>query len=544
MSNLKSRLQDLGPSITRILEIAGAAGASIGVIHNNETLHFANFGYRDVTSKVSPDEHTIYHVASLSKSFTAAAVGILVDEKKLAFEQPVSSVLGSLKHPDPSIQDHATILDFLSHRTGLATKQSLWAQDGQELLLKKNDSLSIVSYLEVVQPLGTWYNYNNWGYDVAAAIVEQASGQSWGSFVSERVLDPLQLRRTFVEANPPEDNYAMGYMPGPDGSLTPVGRPTIANGTVQQGANGIKTTASDLLQYYKTILHTWKTEVSTGSSDISSPLKNVRELLTEHISMDPKSEFKQSYGAGWAIVDLPSPVGAIGTNGMFVANMPVLGKGTEKKKLWYHNGSLVGFFSSVHVIPDTDTIVVVLVNSIPKNDAPDWIGQLLIEEILGNPDKNDYIAYAEESANSYVRMWQELEEEFNKTREQSKHKRHLDEYVGRYYNVPRNWYIEVTLEDGNLFFSFQGLASQKHQLHHHGADCFNWPLTEKRSRTLGRWPDLDASTYEFRFDTNDDDNIIALRWVHDPDIPDGEQFPKVTDAKVPNEATYAQVPVS
>jgi hypothetical protein len=58
----------------------------------------------------------------------------------------------------------------------------------------------------------------------------------------------------------------------------------------------------------------------------------------------------------------------------------------------------VVFFSSVHVIPDTDTIMVVLVNPTPKNDAPDWIGQLLVETILDCPDKNDYITLATDNA--------------------------------------------------------------------------------------------------------------------------------------------------
>jgi CubicO group peptidase (beta-lactamase class C family) len=90
---------------------------------------------------------------------------------------------------------------------------------------------------------------------VAAEAIEQVSGQSWGSIVSDKILEPLDLHRTFANASVPEDNYAMAYMPGLDGTLTCVGRPAIANGTVQQGANGIKTTVSDLLTYYKAVLH-------------------------------------------------------------------------------------------------------------------------------------------------------------------------------------------------------------------------------------------------------------------------------------------------
>ncbi|KAH3978628.1 hypothetical protein HBH51_062100 [Parastagonospora nodorum] len=359
MGSLKTCLQDLSPSIAKILEIAGAAGASIGIVHQNETVHLPNFGHRDITTRLAPDENTQHHVASLSKSFTAAVLGILVHDQKLGFDQPVFSILKTFTNPDPAVHDRATVLEFLSHCTGFATKQSY--------------SLTIISYLEVIKPVGTWYNYNNGGYNVATSLIEEVSGQSWGSYVTDSILKPLELDRTFVGVAVPEENYAHRYMPAPDETLTDVGRPTIANGTVKQGAD-------------------------------------------------------------------------------------VLGKGTTKKKLWYHNGSLVGFFSSVHVVPDTDTIVVILVNSIHKNDAPDWIGQLLVETILDCLDKNDDITLAKDSAKAYDNMCKQLEDEMTKDKRPYKHKLPLNQYVGRYYNKPMNWFIEVTFDQEALYFSFQGLA--------------------------------------------------------------------------------------
>ncbi|EAT81889.1 hypothetical protein SNOG_10495 [Parastagonospora nodorum SN15] len=325
MGSLKTCLQDLSPSIAKILEIAGAAGASIGIVHQNETVHLPNFGHRDITTRLAPDENTQHHVASLSKSFTAAVLGILVHDQKLGFDQPVFSILKTFTNPDPAVHDRAT------------------------------------------------YNYNNGGYNVATSLIEEVSGQSWGSFVTDSILKPLELDRTFVGVAVPEENYAHRYMPAPDETLTDVGRPTIANGTVKQGAD-------------------------------------------------------------------------------------VLGKGTTKKKLWYHNGSLVGFFSSVHVVPDTDTIVVILVNSIHKNDAPDWIGQLLVETILDCPDKNDDITLAKDSAKAYNDMCKQLEDEMTKDKRPCEHKLPLNQYVGRYYNKPMNWFIEVTFDQEALYFSFQGLA--------------------------------------------------------------------------------------
>lgn len=117
-----------------------------------------------------------------------------------------------------------------------------------------------------------------------------------------------------------------------------------------------------------------------------------------------------------AIAELPAPLGSIGTNGMFLPPMPLVGRGCKRDTsddnkskgptVWYHNGSLVGFFSSVHILPETGAVIVVLVNSVPKNDAADWVGQLLLEAWLDDcSKKNDYVSLAEQSAAAYDDMW-------------------------------------------------------------------------------------------------------------------------------------------
>lgn len=91
-------------------------------------------------------------------------------------------------------------------------------------------------------------------------------------------------------------------MPGPDGTLTGVGRPQISEGTVQQAANGVKSGVDDLLVYYKAVLDAWRLETGSRISQDQNlpPLKSVKELLTPHIPLDPDAD-GQWYSAGWAI---------------------------------------------------------------------------------------------------------------------------------------------------------------------------------------------------------------------------------------------------
>lgn len=83
MKSVVDRLQVLGPVITEICQKSGTPGASIGVLHEGEIIYTHNYGYRDVDAKLPPDVNTIFHIASLTKSFTAASIGILVEEGKM-----------------------------------------------------------------------------------------------------------------------------------------------------------------------------------------------------------------------------------------------------------------------------------------------------------------------------------------------------------------------------------------------------------------------------------------------------------------------------
>ena len=536
MKDVIQRLQNLKPELSKIIQVSGAAGASIGVLHHGEIIHTAGLGFRDVEQQFPPDENTVYHLASLSKSFTAAAIGILIEnENFFDWNTPVSKILPDFHHHIPSIQDEVTVLDFLSHRTGLAGPNAYWDQDRAEMILQLRDLYSIVSSLEEVHPLRAKWLYNNWGYNVAAEIIEKSSKMTWGDYLAEKLFTPLGLTDTTTESQLSSENFAKGYSVLSDGSPCLVASPTVANGVIMQGAAGVKGNVKDLLQYCKAFLHAAKDQRARNSTTTpGSPFKNLQTLLTGHIPLDSDTRYEQSYGAGWVIAQLPSPLG-IGTNPIFMDEMPVVGKGSKKEEVWYHNGNLQGFFSTIHMIPETDTAIVVLVNSIAKNDTADWISQCLIEAILDNLEKNDYVELATKSAATYKKLWMKLGSGLNESRSSTNTHRPLKDFTGKYYNKVHNWVIEVievieiteadaTEPQQTLYFSFQGLPTQRHRLERHGSLSFSWLLTEDESNRLGRWPEFDPLYYIFHFEAGEKNCIRSLRWVHDPDVRSGEVF--------------------
>ena len=109
MPGVLDRLQALAPVIAEIHRTSGTPGASIGVLHNGKLPYTHNYGFRDVEKGYAPDERTIYYIGSLNKSFTAASVGILVDEGNTTWESCVRDVLPEYRHRNKTINDEATI---------------------------------------------------------------------------------------------------------------------------------------------------------------------------------------------------------------------------------------------------------------------------------------------------------------------------------------------------------------------------------------------------------------------------------------------------
>src|SRR5687768_17130044 len=94
-------------------------GIAITVVHDGKVLATKGYGVRRLGSPERVDENTMFDLASLSKSFTAAAIATLVDEGKMSWDDPVRKHLPRFELRDPYRTQHATIRDLLSHRLGL-----------------------------------------------------------------------------------------------------------------------------------------------------------------------------------------------------------------------------------------------------------------------------------------------------------------------------------------------------------------------------------------------------------------------------------------
>ncbi|KAL7909797.1 beta-lactamase/transpeptidase-like protein [Trichoderma velutinum] len=125
-SALRDRLVHVLPQIEALKDIGGSAGISIGVMSHGHVVLETNFGFADVERRLVANSSTRYPIASLTKAFVATTIAQLVDEGLLKWDEPLTSYIPELSFEhNPSLAGQLSLIDILSHRTGLAQLDTL-----------------------------------------------------------------------------------------------------------------------------------------------------------------------------------------------------------------------------------------------------------------------------------------------------------------------------------------------------------------------------------------------------------------------------------
>lgn len=522
MANLIQRLSGLSPKIEELMRIGGTAGLSLGILHHGKSVYQANFGYRDVEKSLPVTDETIFPGCSLIKAIISAAIGLLVEEKKVRWDTLVKDILPNFEIQGESLRNETTVADLLSHRTGMSWGDNLVVGSNGNILIAGKDSMTYLNSQTQLLPFRGQFQYNNLGYEIAGQIIEVLAGSSVPEFFSSRIFKPVGLERTHY-SKPPVDtkNVATSYNTLDDASPTPI--ETIKAG--QDGfigpSGGLFSCVKDLLKLYAVFLSSAKDQFARGTTSTDGPpLKQVAHLMSARVPISEPSLGEKSYGFGWARVQLPGPMGDIGCNlPLMPDGMPVVGKGAPSTLVWFHQGSFPGALAAVFLLPGTESVIVVLTNSLALNDTPDWVAQLVLEELLEVPDRNDYLEAAKssvsESAKWYPTTLKELQE--GRTKDTSPQK--LAAYVGTYWDKDRIFKIDVTLEGEVLYWAFQGLNSEKFVLDHYEHDKFTWFRTRNELVKEGRWVDQGAAFWKADFKADGNGKIDTLFWAHDNEVP-------------------------
>jgi CubicO group peptidase (beta-lactamase class C family) len=217
-------------------------GCALSIIQNGKIIYERGFGMADLDHDIPITPATIFHVASVSKQFTATSIVLLAQRGKLSLDDEVRKYVPELPDFGPRI----TIRHLLHHTSGLRDQWTLLGLAGWRYsldLITDDDVLSVMARQRDLNfPPGDRYLYCNTGYTLLAQIVKRVSGQSFREFTTANIFDPLGMKSTHFRDDHAEivKNMAYGYIPAKE-----TFRLSITNfDTV--GATSLLTTVEDL----------------------------------------------------------------------------------------------------------------------------------------------------------------------------------------------------------------------------------------------------------------------------------------------------------
>ena len=291
---LAERLERLAAEFDRNRIDLHVPGAVLAIVRGEEVIFSRGFGVADIEKKTPATPETPFFIGSATKAFTATLVGMLVDEGRMQWDDPVEKYLPEFKlkvrSNDPN--DRATLRDLLSHRTGFTRMAFLEIIPG----LSSDEILRRAPGAEASAPFRQRFLYNNVHYVAAGSAAGVAGGASWDALLKARILAPLGMAatRTSVREAWNDPRTARGYWWDEAGQrIRPQTLETLGiniDGLAPAGA--ISSTARDMTAWLRFLL---RQGVQDGKALISPAA--LTTTWTSQISMGGTA----GYGMGWMV---------------------------------------------------------------------------------------------------------------------------------------------------------------------------------------------------------------------------------------------------
>jgi CubicO group peptidase (beta-lactamase class C family) len=337
-----------------------APGVAIAVVKNDSVIFARGYGVRELGKPDPVDANTLFGIASTTKAFTAGALGTLVDEKKMAWDDPVTKYLPWFQIEGPYITRELKVRDLLSHRTGLPRGDQLWYASG----LTRTEVLHRVRRLEPNWSFRSHYGYQNIMFMAAGEVAAAASGMSWDDLVKTRLFTPLTMTRTrtTIRALPAMQDVAMPHelrndtvyvIPwrnmdnlGPAGSMISSAN-DLAQWLRMQLGNGVYAGKRVMSDSVVLEMHSPQTVIPIG--------KQTRELY--------KDTHFMAYGLGWSL------------------------RAYHGRQLGSHGGVIDGMRTEIGMVPEDSLAIVVLAN-LDGTNLPTALLYRALDAYMGAPARD------------------------------------------------------------------------------------------------------------------------------------------------------------
>jgi CubicO group peptidase (beta-lactamase class C family) len=228
-------------------------GCALGIYKDGHVIYERGYGMANLNDDVVITPATVFHVASMSKQFTAASIILLAQQGKLSLDDDVHKYVPEL----PDFGERITIRHLIHHTSGLRDQWALLGLAGWRYskdLITDDDVMSVVTRQKALNfKPGEKYMYSNTGFTLLALIVKRVSGMSLREFTNKNIFEPLGMTHTHFRDDHEEiiKHDALGYER--EGDDKPF-RMSLTNFDTT-GATSLHTTVEDLLLWDENFYH-------------------------------------------------------------------------------------------------------------------------------------------------------------------------------------------------------------------------------------------------------------------------------------------------
>ena len=441
----------LDPLVQSFLTRFDVPGIGVAIVRKNTPPLLRGYGVRTLGKAGAVDAHTRFGIASNSKAFTAAALALLVDEKKVGWDEPVVTYLPDVRMHDPAVTQMMTVRDLLVHRSGLP----LGAGDLMYFPASPRSAADAVKALQFLTPdkgFRSGYAYDNILYIVAGLLIERVSGQSWQQFVATRLLAPLGMTDAVPSLSLLKDANVAGRHARLGPPVRGIGKQSVIGPDETpaiDAAGGINASVTDIAKWLDVQLaggvlpngtplwskaqaaELWKPQTITGSSPGPSAETPTRAVM-------------QAYALGWFVADY------------------------RGERLIAHSGGLSGQVTQTAMLPARGIGVAVFTNV--EDGVSSAIRNAILDHLIAAPAFDWVKSYADRKAKGEADALATVAGGFD-TAPPGAPSLPIAAYAGRYRDP---WYgdVVVTAKSGRLAIDFVPTPVFKSALEPWGADAF------------------------------------------------------------------------
>ncbi|HET9266014.1 MAG TPA: serine hydrolase [Vicinamibacterales bacterium] len=311
----------------------GVPGLAIAVVKDGQVVLAKGYGVRNIEKSLAVTPDTIFAIGSSTKAFTTMAMGMLVEEGKLAWDEPVTTYLPRFRLKDEVAGKRMTPRDLVTHRSGLPRHDLVW----YNAKLSRQDLVDRLPYLEPNEDFREKFQYQNLMFLTAGHLTATVAGVSWEEVLRTRILDPIGMTHSnfAVTESQKSQDFAAPYtlkdktaIDVPFRVIDTMGPAGSINASVNDMARWVQLNLSGTVEGKRIV-------AARQLAELHRPQMVIQAF--PGLFEDPEIQ-QPSYGLGWFI------------------------ESYRGRKRVHHGGNIDGFSAMVALMPDDGLGVVVLSN--------------------------------------------------------------------------------------------------------------------------------------------------------------------------------------